>query len=167
MAVSTSKFNYIDCDPELCIGCQICEYVCSYTKNGEYNTYHSRIRTVRVDEVLITAIACRTCENAPCVLACPQKALSQDANTGTIRIDPQKCDGCAWCIDACDFGAISMNHQTRLVEICDQCEDEPEGPQCVLWCPKEALALTTPEKRAQKSRRELIKQEVIGPKKLI
>ena len=38
MAVSTSKFNYIDCDPDLCIGCQICEYVCSYTKTGEYNT---------------------------------------------------------------------------------------------------------------------------------
>ena len=55
MAVSTSKFNYIDWDPELCIGCQICEYVCSYTKNDEYNTYRSRIRTVRVDEVLITA----------------------------------------------------------------------------------------------------------------
>jgi len=132
MAVSTSKFNYIDCDPELCIGCQICEYVCSYTKTGEYNTYHSRIRTVRVDEVLITAIACRTCENAPCVIACPQKALSQDPETGTIRLEANKC--------------------------------EEDGPQCVLWCPKEALALTTPEKRAQKSRKKLIKKEVIGPK---
>ena len=164
MAVSTSKFNYIDCDPDLCIGCQICEYVCSYTKNGEYNTYRSRIRTVRVDEVLITAIACRTCENAPCVIACPQKALSQDPETGTIRLEAAKCDGCAWCIDACDFGAISMNHEARLVEICDQCEDEEDGPQCVLWCPKEALALTTPDQRAQKSRKKLIKQEVIGPK---
>ena len=164
MAVSTSKFNYIDCDPDLCIGCQICEYICSYTKTGEYNTYRSRIRTVRVDEVLITAIACRTCENAPCVIACPQKALSQDPNTGIIRLEPSKCDGCAWCIDACDFGAISMDHEAKLVEICDQCENEEGGPQCVLWCPKEALALTTPEKRAQKARKKLIKQEVIGPK---
>ena len=122
------------------------------------------MRTVRVDEVLITAIACRTCENAPCVIACPQKALSQDPDTGTIRLEAKKCDGCAWCIDACDFGAISMNHEARLVEICDQCENEEDGPQCVLWCPKEALALTTPDKRAQKSRKKLIKQEVIGPK---
>ena len=87
-----------------------------------------------------------------------------DPETGTIRLDAAKCDGCAWCIDACDFGAISMNHEAKLVEICDQCENEPEGPQCVLWCPKEALSLTTPEKRAQKSRRELIKQEIIEPK---
>ena len=57
-----------------------------------------------------------------------------------------------------------MNHEARLVEICDQCEDEEDGPQCVLWCPKEALALTTPEKRAQKSRKKLIKKEVISPK---
>ena len=89
MAVSTSKYRYVDCDPDLCIGCQICEYVCSYTKTGEYNTYRSRIRTVRVDEVLITAIACRTCENAPCVIACPQNALAQDPDTGIIHIDNQ------------------------------------------------------------------------------
>ncbi len=59
---SSSKFAYIECDPNLCVGCQLCEYMCSFTKTGEYNSYRSRIRTVRVDEVLITAIACRTCE---------------------------------------------------------------------------------------------------------
>lgn len=157
MPSSTSKYQYIDCDPELCIGCQICEYVCSFTKTGEYNTYRSRIRTVRVDEVLITALACRTCENPPCVLACPQDALSQDPDTGIIHIDAQKCDACAWCVEACDFGAISINPLSRLAEICDQCSDQEEGPQCVLWCPKEALKLTTPEKQAQKARRDAIK----------
>ena len=84
MPLATSKYRYIDCDPDLCIGCQICEYVCSYSKTGEYNTYRSRIRTVRVDEVLITALACRTCENAPCVIACPQNALTQHPDTGII-----------------------------------------------------------------------------------
>jgi Fe-S-cluster-containing dehydrogenase component len=103
MVASTSKFKYIVCDPELCIGCQLCEYICSYTKTGEFNTYRSRIRTVRVDEVLITAVACRTCENAPCVIACTRDALTQDSETGIIHIDPIKCDGCAWCIEACDL----------------------------------------------------------------
>ena len=50
--VSTSRYKYIACDAEKCIGCQLCEDVCSYTKTGEYNTYRSRIRTVRVDEIL-------------------------------------------------------------------------------------------------------------------
>jgi anaerobic carbon-monoxide dehydrogenase iron sulfur subunit len=164
MVARTNKYNYIDCDPELCIGCQICEYVCSHTKTGDYNSYRSRIRTVRVDEILITAIACRTCEGAACVVACPQDALSQDPVSGVIRVDAAKCDACAWCVEACEFGAISINPANRLAEICDQCEDQEDGPQCVLWCPKEALALTTSEQRAQKSRKELIKQEVIAPR---
>ncbi len=163
MVASTSKYKYVVCDPNLCIGCQICEYVCSYTKTGEYNSYRSRIRTVRADEVLITAIACRTCENAPCVIACPRDALTQDSVTGIIHIDSVKCDGCAWCVEACDFGAISINPINKLAEICDQCETLEEGPQCVKWCPKDALEYTTPDQRAQKSRRELIKDSIEFP----
>lgn len=165
MVASTSKYKYIVCDPELCIGCQLCEYICSYTKNGEFNSYRSRIRTVRVDEVLITAVACRTCENAPCVIACPRDALSQDADTGIIRIDPTKCDGCAWCIEACEFGAITINPRTKLAEICDGCENEEDGPQCVLICPKDALEYTTPDQRAQRTRRKLIKTSLEFPQK--
>lgn len=163
MVASTSKYKYVVCDPNLCIGCQICEYVCSYTKTGEYNSYRSRIRTVRADEVLITAIACRTCENAPCVIACPRDALTQDSVTGIIHVDSVKCDGCAWCVEACDFGAISINPINKLAEICDQCETLEEGPQCVKWCPKDALEYTTPDQRAQKSRRELIKDSIEFP----
>lgn len=165
MVASTSKYKYVVCDPTLCIGCQICEYVCSYTKTGEYNSYRSRIRTVRVDEVLITAIACRTCENAPCVIACPRDALKQDSVTGIIHIDNSRCDGCAWCIEACDFGAISINPLTKLAEICDQCETLEEGPQCVKWCPKDALEYTTPDQRAQRTRREIIKDSIKFPTK--
>lgn len=165
MVASTSKYKYVVCDPTLCIGCQICEYVCSYTKTGEYNSYRSRIRTVRVDEVLITAIACRTCENAPCVIACPRDALKQDSVTGIIHIDNSRCDGCAWCIEACDFGAISINPLTKLAEICDQCETLEEGPQCVKWCPKDALEYTTPDQRAQRTRREIIKDSFEFPTK--
>ena len=165
MVASTTKYDYIYCDPIKCVGCQLCEYVCSFTKTGEYNSYRSRIRTVRVDEVLITAIACRTCENAPCVVVCPRDALTQDAEKGIIRVDSTKCDGCAWCVEACDFDAISINPATKLAEICDQCENEEGGPQCVKWCPKEALSLTNPDRISQKSRRELIKESLEFPMK--
>ncbi|HNT78598.1 MAG TPA: 4Fe-4S dicluster domain-containing protein [Anaerolineae bacterium] len=165
MVTSTSKYAYIACDAEKCIGCQLCEYICSYTKTGEYNTYRSRIRTIRVDEILITAVACRTCEDAPCVIACTRDALTQDSETGIIHVDAERCDGCAWCIEACDFGAISINPATKMAEMCDQCQDKEDGPQCVIWCPKDALELTTPDQRAQKARRELIHEEIQGPKK--
>jgi Fe-S-cluster-containing hydrogenase component 2 len=162
MVTSTSKYAYIACDATKCIGCQLCEYICSYTKTGEYNTYRSRIRTVRVDEILITAVACRTCEDAPCVIACTRDALTQDSETGLISVDAERCDGCAWCIEACDFGAISINPATKMAEMCDQCQDQEDGPQCVIWCPKDALELTTPDQRAQKARHKLIHEEVQG-----
>ena len=162
---STSKYAYIECDPTLCVGCQLCEYMCSFTKTGEYNSFRSRIRTVRVDEVLISAIACRTCENAPCVIVCPRDALTQDPDLGIIRVDSTKCDGCAWCVEACDFGAISINPATTLAEICDLCETHPEGPQCVKWCPKEALTMTTADQRAQRNRKKLIAEALDIPTK--
>jgi anaerobic carbon-monoxide dehydrogenase iron sulfur subunit len=164
MPTSTSKFKYVTCEPSKCVGCQLCEYICSFTKTGEFNSYRSRIRTVRADEYMVTAVACRTCEDAPCVIACPRDALAQDPCTGLIAIDANKCDGCAWCIEACDFGAISINPASKLAEICNQCEDEEDGPQCVKWCPKDALELTTPDQRAQKARRKLCVEEVLGPK---
>jgi Fe-S-cluster-containing hydrogenase component 2 len=140
----------------------LCEYICSFTKTGEFNTYRSRMRTVRAQEILIAAVTCRTCEDAPCVIACPRDALSQDPNTGVIRVDASRCDGCAWCIEACDFGAISINPETKMAEICDLCADQPDGPQCVKWCPKEALELTTPDQRAQKARHKLAIEEVLA-----
>ncbi|MFN2286676.1 MAG: 4Fe-4S dicluster domain-containing protein [Anaerolineae bacterium] len=164
MVTSTSRYAYVACDATKCIGCQLCEYICSYTKTGEYNSYRSRIRTVRVDEILITAVACRTCEDAPCVIACTRDALTQDPETGLISVDAERCDGCAWCIEACDFGAISINPVTKMAEVCDQCEDQEDGPQCVKWCPKDALELTTPDQRAQKARHKLIHEEVHGPR---
>ncbi|MBS3753065.1 MAG: 4Fe-4S dicluster domain-containing protein [Anaerolineales bacterium] len=158
---STSKHEYITCDPDKCIGCQICEYVCSYAKTGEFNTFRSRIRMVRDHKILITTVACRTCENAPCAIACPRDALKQDPKTGVIKVDTALCDGCAWCIEACDFGAISINPRTKLAEICDLCEGEEDGPQCVKWCPKDALEKTTPDRRAQRSRRKLAREEIL------
>lgn len=163
MVTSTSRYAYIACDATKCIGCQLCEYICSYTKTGEYNSYRSRIRTVRVDEILITAVACRTCEDAPCVIACTRDALTQDPVTGSISVDADRCDGCAWCIEACDFGAISINPATKMAEICDQCQDEEDGPQCVKWCPTDALELTTTDQRAQKARHKLVHEEILGP----
>ena len=165
MPTSASKYQYVVCDPDKCVGCQVCEYICSQTKTGEFNSYRSRIRTVRIAPVVVTSIACRTCEDAPCVIACPREALVQDTDTGIIRMDEDACDGCGWCIEACDFGAISLNPQTKLAEICDLCEDLEEGPQCVKWCPKEALILSTPETVAQRARREavtLLLQELVS-----
>ncbi len=164
MPTPNLKFKYIACDYDKCVGCQLCEYICSYTHNQEFNTYRSRIRVVRAEEILVTAVSCRTCEDAPCVVACTRDGLTQDPLTGIVKVDPGKCDGCAWCIEACDFGAISINPSTKMAEICDQCEGIEGGPQCVQWCPKDALELINSDQRAQKARKRLALETTIGPR---
>lgn len=151
-------YQHIICDPDKCIGCRICEYVCSATKHGHFDPLYSRIRVVRIEPVTMTAIACRLCADAPCIIACPRDALSRSEKNGVILVDEDKCDGCGWCVEACDFGAIVLNPTTRHAEICNLCEDQEDGPQCVKFCPKEALSLATPEVLRQQARREVVAQ---------
>ena len=149
-------YQHVICDPDKCIGCRICEYVCAATKWGTFDPSLSRIRVVRIEPVTMTAISCRLCEDAPCIIACPRDALSRSEKNGAILVDEDKCDGCGWCIEACDFGAIVLNPQTKNAEICNLCEDQEEGPRCVQFCPKEALSLATPEVLRQNLRREVV-----------
>jgi Fe-S-cluster-containing hydrogenase component 2 len=97
------------------------------------------------------SIACRLCEDAPCVAACPRQALSVKAENGIILVDQVRCTGCGWCIEACDFGAIALDPSTKSVVICDLCEELPQ-PRCVELCPKQALSLATPAEIAQRAR---------------
>jgi len=149
-------YKHIICDPTLCTGCRICEYACSMTKTRSYDPAYSRIRVVRIEPLTMTAITCRLCEDAPCILACPRDALARSEVNGTILVDTDKCDGCGWCVEACDFGAIILNPELRHAEICDLCVDEEDGPRCVAYCPKEALSLATPETLRQKARRDVV-----------
>jgi Fe-S-cluster-containing dehydrogenase component len=89
------------------------------------------------------------------VAACPRDALRQSDETGIILVDDDKCNGCGWCIEACDYGAIQLHPETKKVFVCDLCDGEP---QCVEWCPEEALDFTTKDVLSQKARRTAVKK---------
>ena len=143
--------KYITCDTELCSGCGICEMVCSAEKEGVFCPELSRIHLVRLGATSAVSIACRFCEDTPCVSACPREALTMDEAANVIRIDKKRCIGCGWCIEACDFGAIALNHATKSVVICDLCEGRAM-PKCVEMCPREALKVSTLEIESQSAR---------------
>ncbi len=130
--------------PEACTGCRICEMVCSlhHEKTG-INPKRSMIRILDVSEkgIYIPTI-CRLCKNAPCVEACPSTALSQDTKTGVIHVDEEKCNGCGLCMEACNFGAISLHPEKDIAVVCDLCGGEPK---CVKYCMQEALVFLKPE----------------------
>lgn len=156
MAITT--YQHVICDPDKCVGCRLCEYACSATKTGAFDATMSRIRVVRIEPITMTAVTCRLCADAPCITACPRDALTRSEKNGIILVDEDKCDGCGWCIEACDFGAVVLNPETKRVEICNLCEDLEDGPRCVQFCPKDALLLATPEVLRQQTRREAVQR---------
>ena len=161
--VKIHERKFVSADPEKCVGCQICEYICSWTKEKGFNPLKSRIRVVRVNQLANMAVTCRRCEDPPCVAACPRDALTQSEETGTIMLDADKCNGCGWCIEACDFGAIVLNRSTKSVVLCDLCQGRSQ-PKCVELCPKEALKVSTLEIEAQSTREKAAKSLISGDK---
>jgi TPP-dependent indolepyruvate ferredoxin oxidoreductase alpha subunit len=129
---------YVSCDAEKCVGCDICEYACSYDKDGVFNPTKSRIRSVRYNQIHNSTITCKTCKDAPCVTSCSRGALTQSKETGIIKIEEDKCNGCGWCIEVCEYGAVTMHPSKHTVIICDTCQGEPK---CIQFCPEGALSL--------------------------
>jgi Fe-S-cluster-containing hydrogenase component 2 len=149
--MSPAKFEsrkFVSVDPSKCTGCGICEYACA-TEKGESlgNPMCSRIRVIRMTPVFNFALACRTCEDAQCVKACPEKALSQAEKTGVIMVKDTQCKGCDWCVQACPHGGIMIHSDTGKAVACDLCGGEP---QCVEFCPEEALELVSSDDEADK-----------------
>jgi Fe-S-cluster-containing hydrogenase component 2 len=140
-------------DARKCNGCGICELICSSSKEGLFNRRLSRIRVVNIEPLIDMGVTCLFCEDPACIKACPRGALYR-RNDSVVTVDEAKCNGCSWCIEACDFGAITL-HPNGTVVLCDLCEGKPK---CIDWCPAKALQLATPDLISQKSRVSSIKR---------
>ena len=148
MSAKTQQRKFVSVDPGKCIGCGLCEYACAVEKGeGVWNPIRSRIRVVRMAPVFNFALACRGCEDAKCVKACPERALSQAEATGLLIVDETKCKGCDWCVQACDHGGITIHADTGKAIACNLCEGEPK---CVDACPEEALEIVESDEAAEK-----------------
>jgi Fe-S-cluster-containing hydrogenase component 2 len=148
MPAKNPQRKFVAVDPSKCTGCGICEYACTLEK-GEavWNPIRSRIRVVRMTPLFNFALTCRACDDAKCVKACPEKALSQSENTGLLIIDEKRCKGCDWCVQACEHGGITIHSDTGKAIACDLCQGEPK---CKEACPEEALDLVTSDEDAEK-----------------
>ncbi|MBN1422983.1 4Fe-4S dicluster domain-containing protein [Candidatus Fermentibacteria bacterium] len=116
----------------LCTGCLSCMSACSLGKAHHQSPSSSRIR-IGLDpfggDTILTV--CRQCETPQCLEVCPNNALSTDARTGIVVLDPLRCDGCRLCIQACPWGAIFWDEAARIVIKCDTCLG---APLCVEAC---------------------------------
>jgi Fe-S-cluster-containing dehydrogenase component len=142
----TPSRGYIVYDPELCTGCQTCEAICSFVKEGSIRPSLSRIQVHRnpflgtVENFMPKP--CLQCEIPQCMLACPvEGAMVVDEKTGARVIDATKCpEGCSICRQTCasyfDPPRILFHPDKKIHVKCDLCSG---GPECVKWCPNGAI----------------------------
>ncbi len=123
-------------DPRVCTGCMICVNVCSMHYFKVISPERSRVRAVRIEPGLDFTLFCRNCEDAPCIDACPEEALSRTSK-GVVIVNNKKCTGCGSCVEACPYDAIRINPDTEKAIKCIQCNE------CIKRCPVDAIWMTT------------------------
>ena len=145
-----SKALYINY--EKCTGCRLCELVCAVKHDGISNPARSRIKVMKWEmEGLYIPMSCQQCQDAPCVNACPVKALSRDEDLARVVVDYDVCIGCRTCVSVCPFGAMSFNTIDRKVFKCDLCEGDP---QCVRFCDRKAVDFVSPDEVSIEKKRQ-------------
>lgn len=135
-----SKQLYVD--PDKCTGCNRCAYVCSAVHTGAFNPAQARIKVNNFPYKGFSAPSiCFQCPNAPCQSACPEDAISRNADD-VVVVDADKCTACGLCVDACPYGMIEL--LSSIAVKCDYCGGDPA---CVKECFPAALVFEekTPE----------------------
>jgi formate dehydrogenase iron-sulfur subunit len=93
------------------------------------------------DRWLMMSDVCKHCEAAPCEHACPTGAILYN-EFGNVYIQPDICNGCAYCIAACPFGVITRSHFDGHAHKCTLCYDRQRDglvPACAKACPTASI----------------------------
>ena len=158
-------------DSTLCIGCKACEVACkewndvgddgldwsgySYDNTGAVGA--STWRHVKfVEETPIAGFGgnapgqpswtfssdvCKHCEEAGCLEACPTGAIVR-TEFGGVFVQPDICNGCAYCVVSCPFGVVAKNEKDGRAFKCTFCYDRQKvglNPACAQACPTESI----------------------------
>jgi len=115
--------------------------ICSLTHEGCVDPEKSRILLKsNAFKGSFIPVVCRHCSDAPCYYACPEDAIEIDAVDGTVKIREEKCTGCRSCETACPYKVIGFDTDRQKAFKCDLCGGDP---QCVDWCPMNALGIVS------------------------
>ncbi len=159
-------------DTSVCIGCKACEVACkewnglpdpdfdvvaltgmSYDNTGALGSNSWR-HVAFIEQDVISEIAdgpatrwlmasdvCKHCTHAACLDVCPTGALVR-TEFGTVIVQPDVCNGCAYCVSACPFGVIDRRDDDGRAWKCTMCYDRLRGglePACAQACPTDSI----------------------------
>ena len=98
---------------------------------------------------LMMSDVCKHCVAAPCQQACPTGAIIYN-EFANVYIQPDICNGCAYCIAACPFGVITRSTIDGHAHKCTLCFDRQRDglvPACAKACPTDVDPVR-PDRRA-------------------
>jgi carbon-monoxide dehydrogenase iron sulfur subunit len=134
--------------PELCIGCTLCEDICSNAWYKEINRARSAIRITSLGNAEYELAVCTQC--GECIDVCPTQAISRNKQ-GVVRVDKKLCIGCLSCVGFCPILTMYYYEGDPVPFKCISCG------LCARECPTGTLSLedlpdaplTVTEKRGQ------------------
>jgi formate dehydrogenase iron-sulfur subunit len=100
---------------------------------------------------------CKHCETAPCQQACPTGAIIHN-EFDNVYIQPDICNGCAYCIAACPFGVITRSTIDGHAHKCTLCFDRQRDglvPACAKACPTESIQFGPVDELLERARRRV------------
>jgi formate dehydrogenase iron-sulfur subunit len=169
-------------DTTVCIGCKACEVACkqwnqlpadgfdwlgnSYDNTGELSaTSWRHVKFIEqptgdgldLGRLLMMSDVCKHCVTAPCQQACPTGALIHN-EFGNVYIQPDICNGCAYCIAACPFGVITRSTIDGRAHKCTLCYDRQRDgmvPACAKACPTASIQFGPIDELRERARRRV------------
>src|SRR5215470_11915573 len=90
---------------------------------------------------LMASDVCKHCTHAACLDVCPTGALVR-TEFGSVIVQPDVCNGCAYCVSACPFGVIDRREGDGRAWKCTLCYDRLRGglePACAKACPTNSI----------------------------
>lgn len=144
------KFLFVD--SKRCQGCGLCRVVCAAVKRRQWNPALGLIRMVEDNQMnRRQGISCMHCSDPACVLACLMNVIYRDEEQGLVLRRLEDCIGCRACEAACPFGAAVYDYINEKEAACDLCQGKP---QCVAYCPHQALSFISQEEELDRKRRQ-------------
>jgi formate dehydrogenase iron-sulfur subunit len=159
-------------DTSVCIGCKACEVACkewnalpdtgpgvlaltgmSYDNTGALGANSWR-HVAFIEQTapvpagdgaatrwLMASDVCKHCTHAACLDVCPTGALVR-TEFGSVVVQADVCNGCAYCVSACPFGVIDRREDDGRAWKCTLCYDRLRGgmePACAKACPTDSI----------------------------
>ncbi len=117
-------------DTRKCIGCDACTIACVAENNLPPSVLYRPVVKEEFGvfpnvQLRFTPKPCMQCDEPPCVPICPVNATWKRPD-GIVAIDYDKCIGCRWCIDACPYGARTVDFGESYIAEVAQGADETE-----------------------------------------